>query len=131
MTVTKADRTGAGCPPAVIVQLDRSLRAPIGRGLRRTVAALLGHGEQRVVLDLERLDALDAAGVGELVAVYRSAKAAGGVLRIARPGRRVSHLLDVAGLLSILNGSRVVDVEGRPGDLSLQPDTGEQSGSAA
>jgi anti-anti-sigma factor len=131
MTVTKADRTGAGCPPAVIVQLDRTLRVPVSSGLRRTVAALLSHGEQRLVLDLERLDALDAAGVGELLAAYRSANAAGGILRIIRPGRRVRRLLDVAGVLGVLRGTRGVDVDGRPRGPSLQPQTGEQSGSAA
>jgi anti-anti-sigma factor len=88
----------------VVVQLDRQLRAPVKGVLRRAVAGLLRRGERRLVLDLARLDDIDAEGVGELVVAATAANAAGAELQIAHPNRRVRRLLEVAGVLGVLGG---------------------------
>lgn len=98
------DRLTGNPEHGVVVQLENTLRAPIDGGLRPTLAALVRRGERVLILDLERLDAIDAAGVGELIGAFSEANAAGSALGIARPRRRVRRLLQVAGVLGILSG---------------------------
>ena len=70
--------------------------------LRRKVRSLLASGERRIQLDLTRLSDLDAAGIGELIAVYNSATAASGTLQVTKAGRRVRTLLEAAGVHRLL-----------------------------
>jgi len=69
---------------------------------------MLRRGVRQIVVDLSRLSAIDAAGVGELVGTFNAARGAGGVLQVAHASRRVRHLLHVTGVLPFLAG----DVEG-------------------
>jgi anti-anti-sigma factor len=85
-----------------ILEVEGTLRAPLSSELSQRVQALLRHGECRILLDLSELSAIDAAGVGELVHAFNTTNAAGGALRIAYAGRRVLHLLDIAGVLRFL-----------------------------
>ena len=87
---------------AATVRVLGQLRAPATSALRRAVNALLLKGESHILLDLAALTDLDAAGIGELVAVSNMAIAAGGSLQIARPRATVRLLLDVVGLLRVL-----------------------------
>ena len=91
------------CSHRSVVPVDGTLRAPVGTALRRSVEALLDRGERRVVLDLARLSAIDAAGIGELMRVRSTTTAAGGVLHVARAGRRVRTLLRVTGVFALLS----------------------------
>jgi anti-anti-sigma factor len=58
-----------------------------------------------VRLDLSGLSSIDAAGVGELVAVFNATKAAGGVLDISQTGRRVRRILEATGVYALLTVS--------------------------
>jgi anti-anti-sigma regulatory factor len=60
-------------------------------------------GKRRILLDLAEASDLDAAGLGELVRVYRATIAANGVLRIANPSRRIREMLVRVGLFDLLN----------------------------
>ena len=70
--------------------------------LSQRVEATIRVGRRRVLLDLSRLSALDAAGVGELVRAFNTARAAGGVLQIANANRHVRKVLQIAGVLDLL-----------------------------
>jgi anti-anti-sigma factor len=87
---------------AAIVRVTGKLRAPETRRLGQIVASLIGKGERRVLLDLAELREVDAAGVGELIQVFKAMRAAGGVLRIAHANRHVRRLLRIAGVYSLL-----------------------------
>jgi anti-sigma B factor antagonist len=89
--------------PFAILPLEGTLRAPATAKLRRRVEALLGRGERQVVVDLANLSEIDAAGIGELVRAFNAMKSAGGVLQIAHATRHVRKLLQVTGLLTLLN----------------------------
>ena len=89
--------------PFSIVPVEGALRAPATAKLRRRVEALVGRGERQVVLDLADLSEIDAAGIGELVRAFNAVKAAGGVLQVAHASRHVRKLLQVTGVLSLLN----------------------------
>jgi anti-anti-sigma factor len=83
--------------------VEGPLRAPVSTTLRHGLETLLRRGERRVVLDLARLSALDAAGIGELMRAFAAVSRAGGVLRIAHASRHVHRLLQVTGVLALLN----------------------------
>jgi anti-anti-sigma factor len=85
------------------VRVGESLRAPVGMKLRRQVEVLLRRGQRSLVIDLSHVADLDAAGIGELVHLYRQALAADAVLRLAHAGGRVRRLLDRAGLVELLS----------------------------
>jgi len=85
-----------------ILQVEGTLRVPVSSDLRQRVEAMLRRGKRRIVVDLSRLSAIDAAGVGELVGTFNAAREAGGVLQVAHASRRVRHLLHITGVLTFL-----------------------------
>ena len=89
--------------PFSIVPVEGTLRAPADAKLRRRVEALLGRGERQVVLDLADLSDIDAAGIGELVRAFNAMREAGGVLQITHVTRHVGKVLQVTGVLGLLN----------------------------
>jgi anti-anti-sigma factor len=101
----------------VVVELGRTLQVPIQDRLRGTIATLLRRGERQLILDLARVEAIDGAGVGELMAAWTAARAGGGALRITRPPRRVRRLLQVAGVLDVLRENRL----GPPQECGAEP----------
>jgi anti-anti-sigma factor len=84
------------------VQLEGELRAPVGAALTQTVEEMIVRGERRVLLDLARVEEIDAAGIGELIAAFNVMREAGGVLQVAHARARVRRVLDVAGVLNVL-----------------------------
>lgn len=94
------------CTRWSVVELDGTLRAPIRMRLCEKVEALLRRGQRQIVLDLARVSAIDAAGIGELIRAYDTAVGAGGVVRIAGAKGRVRQLLEVVGVLRLLSGDR-------------------------
>ena len=84
------------------VSVGDSLRTPLDRGLRHTVRALLRSGWRNIVLDLGRVSAIDAAGIGELVRAYNMTAAVNGAVRIVHATTRVRMILEPVGLLTLL-----------------------------
>ena len=84
-----------------VVTVQGSLRAPVSARLREGVEFLLERGERAIVLDLARVRAVDAAGLGELVRAYNMASAAGGMLRVVDAPQRVRELLDLSRLSGV------------------------------
>jgi len=72
-------------------------RLSVGDGvevLRRRFADLLDGGDLRIVLDLSRLDQIDSAGIGELVACAKRSEAKNAVIRLAvREGTAAARVL--------------------------------------
>jgi anti-sigma B factor antagonist len=91
-----------GCVQVSIIELEGTLRAPVGPWLSQLVRTRIDRGERRILLDLARLTAVDAAGIGELVRARNLAAAAGGTLWVERPRPRVRLLLQIAGLNEVL-----------------------------
>jgi anti-anti-sigma factor len=85
-----------------VIAVEGSLRVPIDSGLRERVQTMVRRGVRMLRLDLSRLSSIDAAGVGELVAVSHAMNAAGGMLYVSHAGRRVRHVLETTGVYSML-----------------------------
>jgi len=79
------------------------LLMPGNRDLRRQVRSLLTRGKRAIVVDLQRVSRIDAAGVGELVRAYNMVVAADGLLRIVNVRRRVREILTRVQLLDLLS----------------------------
>src|SRR6266403_5745765 len=70
--------------------------------LRNFVKDLLEVSGQAVVLNLAQLAYVDSGGIGTLVGLYTSARAAGGDIKLACPNARVRHVLEITRLFNIL-----------------------------
>jgi anti-anti-sigma factor len=70
--------------------------------LRNFVKDLLEVSGQAVVLNLEHLAYVDSGGIGTLVGLYTTARAAGGDIKLACPNARVQHVLEITRLFSVL-----------------------------
>lgn len=90
--------------PQGLLALEGPLRIPINSQLKHQVRGLLRTGQRAVVLDLARVPAIDAGGVGELVRAFNLTTAVDGSMRIVRPTPRVRRTLAVAGLLGLFGG---------------------------
>jgi anti-sigma B factor antagonist len=77
--------------------LDITGRISLGQGsesLRTYVQALLDKGSNRILLNLAYVEAIDSAGIGEMVSAFTSAKKAGGELKLFNLSRKLHDLLN-------------------------------------
>jgi anti-sigma B factor antagonist len=71
-------------------------------GLRSLVAETVAGGQNHLVIDLSETEFIDSSGLGALVAGLKSARQAGGDLRIARPSDQVRTVLELTNLDRVL-----------------------------
>ncbi|GAB3604745.1 STAS domain-containing protein [Conyzicola nivalis] len=70
--------------------------------LREAVTDAISKGRPRVVVDLSGVDFMDSSGLGALVGCLKTARQAGGDLRIAAPSEQVTMVLQLSNLDRIL-----------------------------
>ena len=70
--------------------------------LKKPVEALLGRGQRRIVLNLEKVPFMDSSGIVELVGCHKRACEAGAELRLLNPSPKVRELLTVTQLSDVL-----------------------------
>jgi len=63
--------------------------------LRETIKAFLDAGQTRILLNLQKLEFLDSAGLGELVRTHVAVRSRGGHVTLVSPSANVRHLLQV------------------------------------
>ena len=97
----------------VHLYLKGTLCAPDGERLTRAIEQAVHTGCQRVVLDLEHVSDVDAAGLGALVSARNLLDTVGARIALRKAGRHVTHMLAITQLLSVfeLTGS---DGSGEP-----------------
>ncbi len=71
--------------------------------LQTRVEDLVGHGNRKMVLDLEGLRRVNSQGLGTLLRCRRVVRQSGGELKLAAVSRRVSVLIVIAGLLRVFD----------------------------
>lgn len=89
-----------------LLSVEGALRWPVGRDLRERVRTLLRRGDRHILLNLDRVSRIDAAGVGELVRAYNMTTAVNGSLRITGATGAVREVLERVGLLGLLSTDR-------------------------
>ena len=87
---------------ATVLELHGALTAPATTELLDAVRKVTRTGPRELILDLEDVPSIDAAGLGTLVTAYSVVRRVGGTLRLARVARRVQTLLVVGRLITIL-----------------------------
>ena len=70
--------------------------------LRELVGEEVAKGHARIVVDLAEISFIDSSGLGALIAGLKATRAAGGDLRIARPGSQVEAVLRLTNLDRVL-----------------------------
>ena len=89
-----------------VVILDISGRITLGEGavtLRDALQKLLNSGERKLVMNLEDVDYIDSAGLGELVTSFTVVRAQGGQLRLLKLTHRIHDLLQITKLLTVFD----------------------------
>lgn len=74
-------------------------------GLRSLIAETVAGGHTHVIIDLSECEFIDSSGLGALVAGLKTARQAGGDLRIARPTDQVRTVLELTNLDRVLRPS--------------------------
>jgi anti-sigma B factor antagonist len=93
-TVTLRQANGA-----VVADIIGKIALAEGTGmLRDTVRNFLERVHNRILLNLEGVDFIDSAGLGELVRTHASVRSRGGHLKLVNPSASVHHLLRITKL---------------------------------
>ena len=94
---------------ATVLEIRGMLTSPVSADLLDAVRRLATAGPPRLVLHLGGVAAIDAAGLGTLVAAYRVVMTNGGTLTLAHVARRVRTLLEICRLASLFAAFDSVD----------------------
>ena len=86
-----------------IVELTGSLT--IGRNeesLREAVTRLIAEEQRLVLLNLAEVPTIDSSGIGAVIKCFTSLQEANGQMKVLKPSRMARQLLQITGLLSVL-----------------------------
>ncbi len=71
--------------------------------LKDKVTSLIFQDRKQIVLNLAKLDYMDSAGLGEVVACASTASKNGGAVKLANTTKRVKDLLTITKLLTVFD----------------------------
>ncbi|QHC57702.1 STAS domain-containing protein [Rathayibacter sp. VKM Ac-2760] len=94
--------TGTIAPDIAVISGTGRLNTATAGELRTAVRSSIDEGGIRIVVELSGIDFMDSTGLGALVACLKSARQAGGDLRIAAPSAQVSMVLELSNLDRVL-----------------------------
>lgn len=106
MTTFHVQRTDRGIG---VVAPQGRLTMVSARDLTREITTLVGEGVVRIVVDLDGCEFIDSSGLGALIAGLKSARQAGGDLRLARPTEQVTTVLALTNLDRVLRPRDTVE----------------------
>jgi anti-sigma B factor antagonist len=94
-----------------VQEIDGDRAVVLGRGrlnmvsapaFREAITGVVSGGRPHVVVDLSGIEFMDSSGLGALVGCLKSARQAGGDLRIANPTKQVLMVLQLSNIDRIL-----------------------------
>ncbi|HML52021.1 MAG TPA: STAS domain-containing protein [Propionicimonas sp.] len=89
-------------PELAIIRAGNRLNMVSAPQLRETVDKAVNSGRSHVVVDLSATEFMDSSGLGALIGALKTARAAGGDLRIAAAGQQVLMVLQLSNMDRIL-----------------------------
>ena len=91
-------------PSCAVVQPVGTLDRRSAPELEAALQALAAQGQRRIVLDLGGVGEMSSAGLRVIISAAKLLRneRSGSDLRLAAPGQRVVHVLELAGLLPVL-----------------------------
>jgi len=87
---------------AAVLECSGRLNMVSAGAFRETVAQVVDGGRSHVVVELSAVDFMDSSGLGALVGCLKTARQAGGDLRIAAPSEQVQMVLKLSNIDKIL-----------------------------
>ena len=88
----------------VIVELEGKVQiGETNRQLHEAIYELIAEGKNRVILNLEKVSAIDSSGLGEIVASFSTLVKAGGTLKLANIPARVTDIMTVTKLYTVFD----------------------------
>jgi anti-sigma B factor antagonist len=98
------------CPNGVVIlRLEGRLNMVTAPAMREAVRSIIESGRTRVAVDLAGVDFLDSSGLGALLSGRKTARNAGGDLRIAAATEQVRLVLNLTNLERVLTPFGSVD----------------------
>lgn len=71
--------------------------------LREKLKSLMAEGKKRIVLNMDKIEYIDSAGLGILVAAHKGAKTQGASLRLCNLGNHFREVLQITRLLTVFD----------------------------
>ncbi|GAA4888475.1 STAS domain-containing protein [Actinomycetospora straminea] len=96
-------------PDTAVLRPHGRLNMVLAPRLREVVATTVQGGRSRVVVDLSSTDFMDSSGLGALIAGLKTARQAGGDLRIASVPEQVQTVLSLTNLDRVLRPHGTVE----------------------
>lgn len=96
-------------PTSAVVRPHGRLNMVAAPALRSLVAEVVAAGHSMIVVDLAETVFMDSSGLGALIAGLKSARQAGGDLRIACATEQVLTVLDLTNLSRVLRPHESVE----------------------
>lgn len=85
-----------------VLKLDGRLNMVTASCLRDHVGTAVAGGQNRIAVDLTGIDFIDSSGLGALINGLKTARQAGGDLRIASPNDQVKLVLQLTNMERLL-----------------------------
>ncbi|MET3767630.1 anti-sigma B factor antagonist [Marisediminicola sp. UYEF4] len=85
-----------------VLQLDGRLNMVTASCLRDHVGSAVSSGQNRIAVDLAGIEFIDSSGLGALINGLKTARQAGGDLRIAAPNDQVKLVLQLTNMERLL-----------------------------
>lgn len=86
----------------MVLKLEGKLNMVSAPHLREEVHSSVASGNTRIAVDLADVDFIDSSGLGALINGLKTARQAGGDLRIASPGEQVKLVLELTNIDRVL-----------------------------
>lgn len=86
----------------LVVHLDGKLNMVHAPRLRELINARVGAGDNRIAIDLTKVEFIDSSGLGALINGLKVTRQAGGDLRIASPTEQVKLVLGLTNMERVL-----------------------------
>lgn len=105
MKISRLDRADG----VVVLALEGRLNMVSTAALREAVHGVVDGGSSRVAIDLSGVEFVDSSGLGALVSGLKTARQAGGDLRIAGANEQVRLVLGLTNLQRVLTPFATVE----------------------
>jgi anti-sigma B factor antagonist len=97
LTITQRQVRGV----VVVDLVGKVLLGETNRQLHEAIRNLVEEGKKQVVLNLEKVTAIDSSGLGEIVAGFSTLRSADGQLKLANMPARVTDLMTITKLYTV------------------------------
>ena len=94
---------------AAVIRPSGRLTMIVTPQLRTVITDTVASGRSRIVVDLSACEFVDSSGLGALIAGLKTARQAGGDLRIAGVGPQIATVLQLTNLDRVLRAHDTVD----------------------